>query len=75
MNIIPVIAEKYGKEIGEIFKIQLKTGSICVAKFTTDKGLLYQDRFGWFRARLVLADLLTGDAEIIEEDDKHERDL
>ena len=68
MSKIPMVAESYGKEIGEVFKIRLKTGSTCLAKFSVDKGLLYQDRFGsWAWARLVLVDLLTGNAEIIEE--------
>ena len=75
MNVIPMVAKEYGKEVGEVFKIRLKTGSICLAKFSMDKGLLYHDRLGsWSWARLVLTDLLIGDAEIIEED-KHERDL
>ncbi|MBR1696425.1 hypothetical protein [Selenomonas ruminantium] len=67
MSKIPEIAEMFGKEVGEVFKIRLKTGAICEAKFSTSKGLLYQDRLGsWSWARLVLNDLLTGEAEIIE---------
>ena len=68
MSKIPMIAEMFGKEVGEVFKIQLKTGSTCEAKFSMSKGLLYMDRLGsWAWARLLLNDLLTGDATIIEE--------
>jgi hypothetical protein len=66
-NKMAEVAKMFGKELGEEFKIQSFTGRVWIAKFTLNGLKHCHNASEWLRGSDYLKDLLTGEAEIVEE--------